>query len=62
MKNKILALPAAFRAMPPNPKTAAINAMMKKAKCPPEHFAFLLKSVSGTSELCSSVFLLTLRR
>ncbi len=31
MKNRIFAMPAAAKAMPPNPKTAAINAMMKKA-------------------------------
>jgi hypothetical protein len=30
MKNKILAIPAALAATPPNPKIAATNAMTKK--------------------------------
>ena len=29
-KNKILAMPAALAAIPPNPKTAAIMAMIRK--------------------------------
>jgi hypothetical protein len=47
-KNKILAIPAAVPAMPPNPKAAAINATIKKvsAQLNISHLNFLMMKLN----------------
>jgi hypothetical protein len=54
-KNKSFAIPAEAAAIPPNPRTAAINAIIKKVTAQPNMVSPPLEKNRVNQELCASV-------